>query len=195
MAAEEIAATDDARRSLRSKCWDLAIHASGTAWIFERRARRLRRRLKILSFLGMVVPMAIGGIVLSFGTKPQILPGFLWVAGVLGVAQLIGSVWSQIARWEDSLAYALESVTANNRLSRRFESLGEHPPADLELEFRILDAENQARKDLDFRHDLTPKEKRAGLRAGLRQFQRACVSCKEVPTSMSPTSCAVCGNF
>lgn len=195
MADEEATAPPDQQRSLRSKCWDLAIHAFGTAWIFEKRARKLRWKLKILSFLGIAVPVVIGGIVLSFGTNPRILPALLWVAGVLGVAQLTGSVWSLVARWDDSLAYALESVTANYRLSRRFESLGEQPPADLEVEFRVLDAENQARKDLDFRQDLTPKEKRAGLRAGLRQFQRACVGCNEVPTSMSPTDCEVCGNF
>lgn len=187
--------TDQPGRSTREQCWDHAIYTFGTGFIFETRAKKLRRALRWLTFLGIAVPVAIGGIVLSFGTQSAALPFLLALAGVLAVAQLVLSVWSLVAAWNDNLAYAVESARSNYRLATRYEDLGRNAPADLETHFSILAAERQAREDQDIARDLAEREKRMGLRAGLRKLQRACVSCKNVPMDMKPSDCPVCGQF
>jgi len=182
---------------LREKCWNDAFYTFGTAWIFEKRASKLRRRLRILTFLGIAVPLALGGTVASFGLDFKYLGLIILLAGILSIVQLIGSVWALVAKWEDEYAYSLESVVGNYGLSNKFKELGENPPQSEELRIKIslLDAENRLRKDSDYKHVITEKEKRMGHRAALRQFHRACVACKEIPTSMKSSDCDVCGNF
>ncbi len=182
-------------KSTREQCWDHVIYSFGTGFIFETRAKRLRRALRWLTFLGIAVPVAIGAIVLTFGTKSDALPFLLIAAGILAVAQLVLSVWSLVAAWNDNLAYSVESARSNYRLVARYEDLGRNAPADIDVRFNILEAERQAREDQDIARDLTEKEKRMGLRTGLRKLQRACVSCKNVPMDMKSSDCPVCGQF
>lgn len=183
---------------LRKRCWKNALEAFGTGFIFEQRARRLRRLLRWLTFLGIAVPVTVGGVVLSFGTKPELLPYVIAAAGVLGVAQLIGSVWSLTATWQDSLSYARESVSANYRLSKEFADLAEAPPTRLE-EFRwrlgIIEKEDEQRQALDYQQDILEVEKRAGMCAALRRFERTCAGCGKIPRSLIATDCEVCGKF
>ncbi|MDR3625278.1 MAG: hypothetical protein P4L45_00510, partial [Ignavibacteriaceae bacterium] len=64
-----------------------------------------------------------------------------------------------------------------------------------EISYRLLKIENDFRIDRDNQQYITEKEKRMGMRAGLRQFKRACAACKQVPVSLKSTNCDVCGNF
>lgn len=182
---------------IRQKCWDRALEAYGTGHIFEQRAICFRRRLRILTFLGIAVPATIGSIVLSF-EKFLLLPYLIGIAGILLSLQLIGSIWSLVARWDDSYAYALESLTANHRLSSSYQRLAENPSselADFQLRFDLLEKEDQLRSTEDYKQGITEEEKRAGMRAALRRFRRPCAACEEVPVSMDPSNCEVCGNF
>ena len=111
----------------REECWNEAFHAFGTAWIFEKRAFRLRRRLRILTFLGITVPLALGCTVASFGLKFRYLGLIIFLAAILGIIQLVGSAWALLAKWEDEYAYSLESTAANYRLSAKYTELGEIP--------------------------------------------------------------------
>src|SRR3989304_6903481 len=103
-----MSAGENSREVLRQECWDRAIQTFGTAYLFEIRARRLQRRTRSLTFLGIVVPVTVGGIILSFGASPRVMPYILAIAGLLSIVQLIGSTWSLVARWDDALAYSLE---------------------------------------------------------------------------------------
>jgi mobilome CxxCx(11)CxxC protein len=166
--------------------------------MFEQRARPLRRQLRALTFLGVATPLALGALVAAFGVNDRAVPVALWIAGVLGIVQLIGSAWSLTAKWDDQYAYALQSIADNHRLSDDFKALGERPPSDLsELTTRaaVLDAENQTRSTLDYAQGLTDKEKRRGHRAALHQFQRQCATCGVKPTSMDASDCGTCGRF
>lgn len=187
----------DRINQLRGMCWDRALESYGTAFIYEQRALRLRRQLRILTYLGMVVPGAVGLVVLSFG-NPSFLPIVLIVAGILGLVQFLGSVWSVVSRWDDSYAYALESVTSNYYLSDKYRELGEDPPSDLsafETRLASLEKVDRPRRDADYRQGVTKEEKRMGMRAGLHKFQRECAQCGKAPPSMEPSGCDVCGNF
>lgn len=180
---------------LRQQCWDNALHALGTSAIFERRANTYRQRLRLLTFLGIVVPLAVGGMVLSFGTAPNYLPIVLTVAGILGLIQLIGSAWALVARWDDSLAYALESTTSNSRIANEYEQLARNPPTDIDTRVQIITAEDRLRSDLDTKQGITEEEKRRGMRAALRQYKRPCATCGKIPDSMIATDCPTCGQF
>lgn len=179
--------------AVRQTCWQRAVHAYGSAAIFERRAQGLQRRLKALTFLGIAVPVTVGGVIMSFGLATPNLGTILIAAGVLSIAQLVGSIWSLVSRWDSSLAYALESATENHRLSSQFEKLGVTAPADLAVRFEWSEAAYQARSDTDVRQTITPSEKRYGLRVGLQRFQRSCVACGQIPDPGRPTACSTCG--
>ncbi len=190
-----VSATGD---RIRQDCWTQALYSYGTAWLFERKSRSLKRRLRILAFLGVAGPVAIGGIVLSFGTNPDFLPVLLSVASVLGVFQLLISIWALVANWDEAYAHSIESMNENYRLSDRYRELASNPPAEVsELERRVelVRVDDRRISDLDRKQGVSEKEKRRGMRAALRQFQRRCAGCGKVPSSMESSDCDVCGRF
>jgi len=186
------------RNGLRSDSWDRAIYAYATGYIFQKRAEKYKKLLQLLTFLGIVVPVLIGGVVLSFGTEFKLLNVLIVIAGIAGLIQLIASVWALSADWQGNYTYSSESMSANFKLATSYATLGKTPPDDLEAlktQHKLLVVEDQARRDSDTKQNVTEEEKRAGTRAGLRHYQRPCVSCEKVPNSMQPTNCPVCGNF
>jgi mobilome CxxCx(11)CxxC protein len=190
--------SNDKPASIRQECWNQALRCFGTAYLFERRARRFRTMLRVLAFAGIAGPAIVGAVVLSFQTDASVLPIILVLAGVLSVAQLIASLWALSAKWDDAHAYASESTSANYRLFGRYRDLARIPPsdaADLERQFELLQAEYRNRSDQDNRQGVTDEEKRRGYRAALRELRRPCPECGNIPASMEPTDCGVCGNF
>jgi mobilome CxxCx(11)CxxC protein len=188
----------DSVEDLKRQCQDRAFRAFGTASIFERRTLELRRRLRVLSFMGIVVPVVVGSAALAWGAGFRGLAVLVAIGGGVGLVQVVLSVWSLTAGWVDAHEYANSSVTANQRLYRDYRSLADNSPSD-PREFRLplgfLIAADDAREEQDNRQGITPAEKRFGMRSALRMFQRACSSCRQVPTSMDATECGVCGNF
>jgi mobilome CxxCx(11)CxxC protein len=181
-----------------AECWNRAIHAYGTGEIFVRRSRTYTSLLRALSFMGIVIPLLIGGVVLGFGTDGSYLKPLIAIAAVAGIIQLVFSALSIAYSWADSLQYSLESASENLDLSLKFKELGEqasNPPADLELRVASIKAKDDARQMTDTKKGVTAKELRYGHRAGLRQFSRACDGCKQVPRSMEPSQCDICGGF
>jgi mobilome CxxCx(11)CxxC protein len=179
-------------------CWDRALYAYGTAVVFRKRSRLYRGLIRVLTFMGIIVPALIGGVVIGFGTNAAYLTTMLWLASLAGVIQLFFSVWAVVNKWDDKLEYSLESVAENFELSSTFQQLGSlapEPPADLQVRFVAAQAKDDARRAADDKKGLTEKELRYGHRAGLRQFQRRCEKCKIVPVAMDSTDCPVCGRF
>lgn len=178
---------------LQSHCRDRAFYAFGTAAIFERRLRRLDRLRNAITYLGIVVPLLIGGAVLSFGTNW--LAFAIVPAGVVGCIQLGLSAWSLVAKWDDKHAYALGAMQAQTRLFNTWDRLAKHPPADLDSRVVEIDAEDQRQELSDLTQNVLPNEKRFAMRATLYHFGSACARCGQKPTSMKPTDCDTCGNF
>ena len=190
--------SEDAQNKLREQCWNEALKTFGTGYLMERRAKRFRRALRILTFLGIGVPVLIGGVVLSFGFDFPYRDFVVGTAAVVLIAQLVVSVWALVAGWEDAHAYATSSASDNYSLSSRFRDLGNNPPPsypNFRQQFDWLQVENRHRAELDYQQGISDKEKRSGLRAGLREFRKPCVECEKIPTSMRPSACDVCGNF
>jgi len=182
----------------RRLCADNALKCHGTAYIFERRARHIRIWLRIISFLGIATPAALGAVLGLVGIKSPHAETASWVAGIIALFQLVASIWSLVSNWDNSLSYSIESKADNYRLSDEFSKLGNSTTLSLQefdLEMKLLDTQADMRSQLDNRIDVIDAEKRTGLRAGLRKFQRACVGCNKVPTSLKASKCDICGNF
>ena len=182
---------------LRKLCWDKAVEAFGTGYIFEKRMGRYRFKLRFLSFLGIVAPITVGAIFLSFGNVVSL--SYVSIsAGVLSVIQLVFSVWSLTARWDESYSYSMESMNSNYRLADCYGQTAKNPPndiTDLEMKIELLDREDMLRRTEDNKQGIKDSEKRMGMRAGLRSYQRPCAYCHEVPQSMKVTDCPTCGQF
>ena len=178
---------------LRRQCWDRAIHAFATATVLERRAAALQRKTRALTFLGIIGPLLVGGLVLSFGATASWVPGLLVAASVLGVVQLVLSVWSLVASWNAAWAYAQESASDNYRLSDAYQKLGTNPPKDLEVRFELVEASYLHRSSADVARGVSAEEKRQGHRVALHRFARECPKCKVIPNPDAPTSCSNCG--
>jgi mobilome CxxCx(11)CxxC protein len=180
-----------------TEAWDRALHAFGTAQIFQRRSQKYRRKIRALAFIGIGGPVLIGAMVIH-GFAPEYVLNLLIVVGIVSVAEALVSVWSLIANWADNLSYSQRSTTDNLALSSAFRELGQqsqNPPSDLQLRFADLRSRDEARREQDAEKGISEKELRCGHRAGLRQFQRTCQGCKQVPTSMDSTDCSICGRF
>lgn len=181
----------------RSLCWDNAIHAFGTAYVFQQRAQRLKTRLQWVNYVGVAVPLLVGSLVLAFG-QFELLPVVIAIAGAIGIVQIILNLWAISGRWVEDYSYAIMSIASNDSLSVRYRELGQNPPAklnDLRGMYDQLRVEDRTRREQDHQHEISDSEHRMGMRAALRQFQRACAGCDKVPTSMEPSDCGICGNF
>jgi len=183
---------------LRSMSWDQALHCFATAYVAGQRARSLERKLRFLEFTGIAMPLLVGATAAAFGLQSKAVVALLAVASIVGIGQLLGSLWALISRWQDSFAAARESQVTNGRLFEQYRRLGRNPPAaihDAEVQLDLLDSENNYQAAIDARMAITDEEKRMGMRAALRELQRGCASCKKVPSDMMATQCGVCGNF
>lgn len=182
----------------RRSCHESALRCFATAYIFECRAAPLRVALKLLTFSSLVGPLSIGALVIAVGSTAELISWAIFVAAFLSIIQIILSLWSLVAQWRENLSYYLESKADNYQLADRFYELGNNTvyyEDKWRTEFTVLDALSNNRSHLDLRYDITDEEKRMGMRAALREYQRECIECKSIPTSLQSSNCSVCGNF
>lgn len=176
-------------------CRDKEFHAYGTTRIFERRAGRLRFLRTWITFLGIVAPVLVGGLVLTFGVAEKSLPYFITAAGLVGLVQLVLSTWAIVARWDEQYEYSIDSSRHNTDLYNKFKALADANPADISEKFNKIQKENEDREFKDIAQNITDKEKRYAYRESLKYYQKPCHICKITPTSSKPTKCDACGNF
>lgn len=195
--ASNASKVDELTEALQRECWDAAFRAFGTASIFERRALSLKRKLRLLSYVGIVVPIFVGGSVMGFG-QFDALPVMIAVGSVVGVAQMAVSTWALTANWVDGHSYAVGSNVENKELARKYEELASRPPTSpkaFQEQVKLLNAVDKARQSQDYQQGVTLAEKRFGMRSALWKYDTPCHGCKTVPTSMTPGECDVCGKF
>lgn len=172
-----------------------AFYAYGTYRIFERRALSLRSKRNAITFLGIIVPLSVGSLILSFGAMPKLLPYVVALAGIAGTLQLVLSAWSIVARWDEQYSYATTAMLANTRLFNSWERLIKNPPGDFQQAFSELEAENGRQEQSDLAAHITQKEKQFAMRAALLHMGLPCATCKVRPISLKPSGCDTCGNF
>jgi len=189
---------EEQTKILKKESWNNAFHTFGKGYIFDKRAEKYSKYINMLKVFGIVTPVAVGAAATGYGFDSQILKYTITIAIPTSIIQLIFSVFAVIFKWDDELAYSYEASQDYNNLSSSFKSLAQMPPKSLD-EFKskldILSTRYQARSEQDAKHSIKEWELRKGMRYALREFQRECVGCKKIPTSMESTDCNVCGNF
>jgi mobilome CxxCx(11)CxxC protein len=188
----------EAFNKLRSKCWDNSLHSFGHGYIFDKRAQRYGRYVNWLKVFGLLVPAIIGATAIGYGYNNVILKDAIILAIPITIVQFIFSVLAVIYKWDDELSYSFEASQAYNNFWDKFKKLGEIPPkeyGELERRYDLLNVEVISRNQQDTKHNIKEWELRKGMRAALREFQRNCVGCNEIPQSMESKNCNVCGNF
>ena len=181
---------------MKQECWTKRFFAFGTAKIFERRARALAVKRRVLLFLGLASPLVIGGFAAAFTLdSPPLKSLVIPIAGLVGLGQLVMSLWALIARWDDEYAYALGAARANTRLAADCENLANGPIARLRRDIERLREQVTAQEIEDTVQHITDKEKRFAMRSALYQYRSKCPVCGIVPESMRPTACETCGHF
>lgn len=186
------------RNEILSECWDKALYALATARVFSLRAQQKDIWLKINTCLGILLPSFVGGVVLTYGEAAKNLPLIIFIAGLLGILQLMLSVISVALAWQESKNYYIESSISNRNLYESFKNIAQFPSNDdkiLKEDYDKLEVQERLRNDFDDKYPFSLKEERKGMRYALRHFKRECASCKTVPTSMKASNCDTCGNF
>lgn len=186
------------RDKILVEIWNKSLHAYGTSYLYERRFKMYRGLIRVLTFSGLAVPIAIGGIYMGYNSNQELLKWSLIIGGGIAVIQLLFSLLALTNSWSDSLSASSESKAANYDLFREFEQLTKFPPTnDDEIlnKYSILTTIERAREQQDAKNPLSEKEQRRGMRWALRYFNRPCVTCGQIPTSMTPSNCDTCGNF
>ncbi len=180
-------------QDLQAYCREKAFYAFGTTKIFEKRLQKLDFFRNGITYLGIIVPLLIGGAALSFGT--EWMPLATIPAGILICIQLALSAWSLVAKWDDKHAYAQSAMQAQTRLFNSWDRLSKRTPSDFEFRVNELDAEDQRQEQTDLTQNISNSEKRYAMRASLYHFGHACVRCGAKPPSLKPSDCDTCGNF
>ncbi len=186
----------------RSECWNRAFRAYATAYLFERRAAWLRNIKRFFTFLGILVPAAIGIIAQRFYSGAPIPSWIMNIASVLAVVLFLFSLISLVTRWDDTQSDAIQAAQKNYTLQTRWEELAKESEEALESKFESLSAEDAKQGESDVKQHVTDREKRVGMHAALFKYQRQCagVRCDRQPSSLAapwwpPLSkrCGVCG--
>lgn len=183
---------------LRQDAWNYALNSYGYGYIYNLRSEKLNRNLNIITFLGILIPVLIGGIVTTYGLTSPLLKYLLIITAPLSIVQLIISVWSVVANWNAAYAYYLETSLDNYNLSSNFEKIGKYPPQsanDLKTELDKIIVLRENRDRQDNKYSLNEIEKRRGMRYALRKYKRSCAGCDTIPVNMDSSDCGVCGKF
>lgn len=183
---------------IRTECWNKSFHALGTSYVFELKSKFYKKWIRIITILGLVVPLLLGGTAAAYGASSEILSIAIAITAPFSILQIILSGISLASKWDDQLAYALESQSENRVISDEYEDLAKYPPADLNehiRKFDVIKAKDDARIKQDEKVSFSDKENRKGMRYALWIRKKQCASCNKVPLSMTPTDCEICGNF
>jgi len=177
-----------------SKGRDYEFYCFGTSRIFEKRAQKLKTLRTWITFLGIVTPVIVGGAVLSFGSDKNILPYFLFIAGVVGLVQLTLSTWAIVARWDERYEYAVDALRVNTDLYNKWKSYCEIDPENKKL-FKTLQSEYEIQEIKDIGQTISDKEKRFANRESLKYYKKECHLCNSIPITSKPEKCDGCGNY
>ena len=183
--------------NIRKECHENKFHSYGKSYVYGERVNSYERRLRMISFIGLAVPLMFGGYALTYGTD-SIKEMAIYVGGAILLIQLFFSAFSLVFKWDDELSYSLEATRDHNLLSQDFKTLGQFPPTSFDeiiTRYNLLFEKLKSRNEQDVKHDLTDKERVKGMRWSLREYKRPCVSCGKIPYSMETTECPVCGKY
>ncbi|MBX2840407.1 MAG: hypothetical protein KTR26_01450 [Flammeovirgaceae bacterium] len=122
----------------------------------------------------------------------------LLITGPISISQSILSGISLIYKWDDEIKYSYDSAYRNKDVSDELQDIAKFPPEnfdELKKKYDLCIKKLSVIDQMDEERNITEKERRMGLRYGLKYFGRRCEECKTIPISMNSSLCPKCGNF
>lgn len=182
-------------KEIKEQCFNCEYYSFGTSKIFEKRVSKYGLRLKIITFLGLLSPVLLGGFVASFSVDSALLKNILLPAcGVITIFQAILSLLSLVFRWDEVYSYASGSVQNNTMLMSNFSRLKNSNKINTK-QFQSLINDYDQQNKFDMSQNISEKENRYAMRKSLLQYQIECCGCGIKPISLKPSKCDICGNF
>lgn len=180
----------------KKECFEKKFYSFGTVKIFEKRVSKYGFWLKSITFLGLVLPLALGAFVAAFSSEQEILKNILLpICGILTITQAILSLLSLSFKWDDNYSYAIGAVKNNTRLTNDFEQLSNENITKIKRDISRLRDEYTRQEIEDNTQNITDKEKRFAMRLSLFQYKCTCKTCNTIPQSLTASDCDTCGNF
>jgi len=190
-------AIDDMRR----EAWNNALHAHGTYTVFASRAGRLKLLTDLRDYFGLLaIPISTAFVATT--EFAQALAPYRTVAlqcmVIAAAIQALLAGWSLVRRWDDERAYCSRAMRDSYEMKVAWVEIGKGDAQDLKAAYELRKAQQKIIDSHDIERGITDQEKVRGMRAGLFELQRACVSCDNVPNSKRPPlivlkRCGVCG--
>jgi mobilome CxxCx(11)CxxC protein len=184
--------------AIRLNCHERAFTCFGSSYIFQKRGAWYKFLLNTIQAFGILIPLFVGTVVLSYGIGGDILPYLIIGAVGLSTLQFLFSALAFLLKWDQELSYAYEAKASYDNLYRKYKKLGSAPPdtlVSLEKEYDLLELEISFRNNQDTLHEIKEWELRRGMKWSLREYKEQCVGCKITPISKESTDCPVCGNY
>jgi mobilome CxxCx(11)CxxC protein len=96
--------------------------------------------LRILTFLGIAVPLLVGGIITSVfvDTKPPYI--LLAIAGLTGAVQVVASVWALVDRWEEKANLSVKTTDEFRDICTQLDTMHDQGVYDEEKLARLENA-------------------------------------------------------
>lgn len=192
---EEVASLD--KQNIIGEVSHLEFLSYGTIQIFERRANRLKSLRAWLTFLGIVLPVTIGGVYLSFGQSEDLMKIIVLFAGFIGVFQLILSTWALVAGWDSSYESSIKSVQGNTTIYNKCKRFISCPPSNDNEFIRVYNEilkDSETQELVDLTQHISNKEKKFAYISSLRYYDRDCHACEQNPNGFNKhKKCPSCG--
>lgn len=181
---------------IRQDCWDKTLDAIGFGYIYQIKIKKINFWLRISKILGIIIPVFLGGVLTSTYNKPEYIAIAIWITSPFALGQLVLSTILTINGADENVLKYSTKAAEYSVIETEFRQMARYPNSDefeylKKFEILIEREKGIAKGNLE----VTDKEKRLGMRFGLRELSRECVGCKTVPLSMKSTKCDICGNF
>ncbi|TOQ02183.1 hypothetical protein CGG80_23865 [Vibrio parahaemolyticus] len=185
------------RQDIIGEVSHLEFLSYGTIQIFDRRANKLRTLRSWLTFLGIVLPVTIGGVYLSFGQSENLMKLTVLVASIIGIFQLILSTWALVAGWDTSYESAIKSVQGNTAIYNKCKRFISYPPikdSDFLNVYQELSKEAETQELVDLTQHISSSERKYAYVSALRYYNRECHACQQNPNGHNKKmKCTSCG--
>jgi len=181
---------------VRTDSWDKALDALGYFYIYSKRIEKLEGWLRWTKVLGILIPVLLGGLVSSYFSNKLVLSIAITITTPLALLQLILSSYLTITGADEKVSEYSTKAAEYGLLNSEFEHLAKYPLEDGTSYLNKYNVLLERERGIGKRNfNISDKERRMGMRYGLREYRRECAGCNMAPVSMKPTTCDVCGNF
>lgn len=186
---------------MRGEAWKNVVHAQGTYTVFARRSGNLRFLTDLRDYVGLLVIPTATAFVATVEISPTLAEYRKIALLALGAAAAIQALlagWSLVRRWDDQRSYSSRAMRDSYEMKIAWEEIGKGDVGDLKSAYELRKAQQKIIDSHDIGQDITDREKRSGMRAGLFEVQRTCIGCGKIPNSTRPPlltmkRCSVCG--